>query len=836
MPPAHAPRAGRAGARADGRAGARAGGRPPRGDASIATLQLAIARDGVGLELSAPVEFGAARLIAARSRMIGIGFPVDVSGGVDRFRHRRTELEEAIVAVDQGPAERWLSSVAIGLVDAGSAEARIGWVPPPEVGRSGTPNAWEREERVVWGAGNVRIELATDDAIVACDLAIAAVGSGLAAIGHRVRAIGGLRAPTAVVGAFLARIARVLGGRARGLRVDLSDPIGPAIVEAFAVRGARVPTRGDLVVTTQRVDPESFLVTLRRGGTPAAPSAVFVALEELDRFVGEADAALVAGDHEQAREGYLRALERAPRHRAILARLAELDAHGGRPEAALSWLRDASGRAVRGHDGNDLGRGLLAAELHERTFQSGRARAAWERAARGAQERGETRLAARAWSRAAALTADGDPQLPALLDAALSCDPAGTTARWRRARLSILDGDDDRALEDVQHLEAQARGREPRRRTLMRAAALWLEAGRPDRAVPAWERALRHVPDDREIVAGLGRALLAGGETARGISLLARAAALPGDEHGRIEIVLSLAHGLAEHVGDLPAAIARLREIPRDGAHAAHASALEGACLLAIGDRIGGERAYARAADLVERRLVPAESVGPVRELLVGAAKVARGEGRIALAGRLARAALALSPFDEDLRALAASLGRDDGRDETEARDEEPLTDPGLVPAAPRTIDPVFAFADPEGRRPTPPPSIKPPEPRRDLAEIDWSGAPALAGIFDDLGAASEASADDEARAETLLSRVKADPNDEASVLELTDLLGRLGRDAELFALLSARWEEATDAERVSMAPRQREVLERLAAAAERSGKALEASLYRDAIAMLPTR
>ena len=130
---------------------------PPIQGGTEASLQLAIGREGVGLELPKPLELGPVTLLHARSRMIGVGFPLDVSGGVDRFRHRRTTLEAISMAVEHGPLERWLSSATEGLLGRGTCEVRVAWVAPPDVGVG--ESAPEREERVVWSSGNVRLEL-----------------------------------------------------------------------------------------------------------------------------------------------------------------------------------------------------------------------------------------------------------------------------------------------------------------------------------------------------------------------------------------------------------------------------------------------------------------------------------------------------------------------------------------------------------------------------------------------------------------------------------------------------------------------------------------------------
>ncbi|MCK6589072.1 MAG: hypothetical protein L6Q76_15990 [Polyangiaceae bacterium] len=103
-------------------------------------------------------------------------------------------------------------------------------------------------------------------------------------------------------------------------------------------------------------------------------------------------------------------------------------------------------------------------------------------------------------------------------------------------------------------------------------------------------------------------------------------------------------------------------------------------------------------------------------------------------------------------------------------------------------------------------------------------------GLLQEEGALSEDAAatgvSEEALVDQLAARVRADPSDHESVLELADVLERLGRHLDLLALLSARMEEGGEAVRRELSPRRRRVLEALAFQARAEGKASEAELY----------
>ncbi len=194
---------------------------------------------------------------------------------------------------------------------------------------------------------------------------------------------------------------------------------------------------------------------------------------------------------------------------------------------------------------------------------------------------------------------------------------------------------------------------------------------------------------------------------------------------------------------------------------------------------------------MLEARPPHADDRKPLVELLLGAAIAVR-EDDPGLGLRAALAGLALDPQHQNLATLVQALGRGRSEDDDE---EPPATDPGR-----------------DGHGPLP--SIPPPR-----------------MLLEDLPLAEDDDA--EAQAESLLARVKANPEDDAAIDALVDVLGRLGRDFGLFALLAARWDDADAEQRRVLRPRQEAVLRRMAEAAERDGRVAEGQVYRDAIARL---
>jgi len=700
-----------------------------------AELRLAIARDGLGIELGSPVRLGALELTELAVTMPGVRFPVDVSGGVQRFRHRR------------GVLERMTFEVAPDALVSGAAPRLRGLLGEK------TPSVWLAVRP--WGA---TVGISDDDLgrALAFELAVDAFEDELRVTPFGARGLG-LHAPAVALAAQA--IAGVIGRVARreGARFVIEGAPARIARAVLPDAGARAPDCRGARFSAITCAADAWIFHVSRGAA-ATPPPEAVRAREAAELSREADDARVEGDYERARALDLYALERAPRAAEVCRRVADLDRlAGGRAEAARALLADASSPTYAGPLAAEL-----ALEAHDPT-------SAIASLLRAAEEEIVPALAALALERAAQTAPDASDAL-AWLDRAIARAPTSTRLHWTRAAARVSLGRLRDALGDIEEIEAMTRGAEAKHEVWRRAATLWTTAGHAAEARALFERALRFVPDDPKALAGLGLAMIAHGKAARGVALLSRAlqraerARLPASEIA--PLTLSLARALESELGDRPAAIARVRAIGSATREAIVARGLEGRWRAALGDKSGASLAYAQMRDLCS---ASGEGSGTdeSRSLLLEAAvfeRKARGD----LPAAQAHLAVALRLFPRD--ASVGSAYRDVG---------DALSTPGL---------------------PRPP---------------------------------SDPAPSDEALADELLRKYQASPTDDGVVDELSAVLTRLGRSHEVLALLAARWEDASPADRERLAPAQLEGLARLERDARARGHDHEAQLFRDAIAKL---
>ncbi len=694
-----------------------------------------------------------------------VKFPVDVSGGVARFCHRRGELVRMSLELPHRRLERLLKQKLRGLLGTSA------------------PAVW-----VGLAAEGAAIAVSDPDGpTLAFDVLCAVSGDGVRLVIEEARGIG---LPRPALALAMVAMTSLLDGHAsrEGATFVVREIPSRIARRLLPEAGVRVPSSEGMTLTSVAGASDAWVVQFTRGGVPAAPTARVALALETATLLSEADDQTLHDAAQEARETALRILSRAPRHVATVVRLADLDrAAGDRAETALATLETALGD-------EDVARSLLRAAL---SSQRGDARGAEEAFRFAAEAESVPLLAARAFE-AAARQAQQPERAVVLLDMAIARYPSCTSARLLRLEHRLALGRVDDAFADAEELEAQAASPRARYEVWKRCADVFLAAGLRSRAARLYERALRFLPNDAMAVAGLGRALVAQGSAPRGVRLLVRALELLGEAPSRERdaVILDLATALSAALGDAPAAIARLESVEDASPIAFEARALEAKLRADIGDLPGASFAWARLRSAFER-IRGADDLEPQKASLAAhLASAARFElevhGDARSAQRHAQAAIGLAPRDAAIGELFRKCS------------EGVATLEGAVLPARAT-----------------------PEPSAPL--LASPGAPAPAAHQAPAHAPSPVEVDEgalDARAAELTSRLQGDPTNDAIADELLDLLMRLGRPHEVFALISARVDDASPERRPALRARQRAVVTDLARDARARGNDAEAALF----------
>ncbi|WP_437285604.1 tetratricopeptide repeat protein [Sorangium sp. So ce406] len=849
------------------RALAPGGGAAPRPPDDRPVLRLAVSKGALAIELGEPFALGPLRVTELVVRLAGIRFPVDLSGGVARFRHRRGQLARIAVEAQGSDLAGWAAPRLRGFFGEGTPQLLIA---PIEDG--------------------ALVALRSGETALAFEVAVAPGERALRLLPERARGVGLEAPPHALALRALSLIAGAHGRLVEGA-VVLDAAVERIVRVLLPAAGARAPAVGGVQWTAVAAEAGRFRAEGALGEMPPALSDRALRALEAAELAGAADELALAGGLDQARYHYLSALERAPRHPEISGRLAWLDlVIGDRAEGALSTVVEA----MPAVDAGLLGGALLEAV--------GDRDGAFSALARAAHAEPYGPLAALAWLRAARLADTFDVRLDAL-NLGVARAPGLESLRWARLEARLDVADVRGALADAEHLEAAARGPDARHAVYRRAAEMVLARGHAADARALFERALRYAPESPDAVAGLARSLRAAGEGRRALDLLARARALAarsgaGGESARA-LDLELARGLAEIAGDLPAAVARVRAIPPGEPEALEARLLEGRWCAELGDLGGASVALGRLRDAVElalqgraaddagsargRGALLGEGHAAVAAMLAEAAEIEeRSRGDLLAAQRHLGLALRLRPRDPGIRAsfrrvsgeiaphqaappaADASIPSPQRPRAAEQRIEVHVSAPRrrTLPPEPVVIAPAPAAPPVVPRPPVVPtpvdrglidrPRVAPTPVDRGLLDRP-PVAPADPGLIEELPTLDNADTstelnapgppsvtlaegqspllrgfalDDELLADRLADRLRADPTDQGVAMALADVLARLGRDLDLLALLSARMDEGDEATRQEIAPRRRDVLARLAARARSEGRDAEAELY----------
>lgn len=719
-------------------------------------LRLTATKGGIGIELSRPQTLGPLRVTELQWSLPGLSFPLDLSGGVREFRHRRGVLQHVVLEVELTALAAWFATrlrdclggltsavslwgveggLGVGVVGAaGAAAFELLWVPTAEVGRC---------------------------------------------VVSRPRTAGDLPGPAiATVLPLVDSIVTKLGKR-RGRTVDFGAVVGELVRGLLPALGVRVPSVSAMWLSA--LDFDGDVLTLRADvGEPSSPwPPSSVAALELANLASGADESLVAGRVDEARAGYMTALEKAPRHPELCHVIAAIDKdYAERCEAALGLLVEA----LAATDFGCVGAELLA--------QTGDVEGAMLAIEKQARTEPYPPLAALLWLRASQLVGDSTQQLRAL-DQALAVCPSSLPTRWARFHARVQLGDLNGAVADAEHVEAACVGAASKHQAILTAAREMRAVGFVQPARRLFERALRYVPKDVEATLGLARCFAAEGNARRALLLLQRCAELV-DEQSELYGVaqLELAEQLANGSRDLPQAIARARRVAGAGETTARARALEGRWRDQLGDFAGAAMAFARLRDTVA---VMPQASPACTPLLLEAARFFELRDDPRAAERHLSLALALAPGNSEVldrfRSVSGKLSAV-GVPSLQSPPQVSLSPDSAQP--PRSTGGVLQNVDPD-------------------SDPDWA-----------IEAESEAD-----RLQTLMSSGQALDDDQLT--RLCTLLQQLERLDELYALLSARHEEADPAEREQLVPSLVSTLEGLERRARERGDDDEAELYASA-------
>lgn len=605
-------------------------------------MRLAVAGGSLGLELYESVPLGPVSVEALSWSLPELKFPVDLSGGVELFRHRRGRLEHLRI---RSSFEQLATYLRPRLREAlGKAHA--------------APRLWP----VAQGVG---VGLAGEQGALAFELLFAPTGADARFVVASARGAGGVTVPLA----HALRVTDTLFGEQgeRSGRIVRVRDLGRRIARRVAPRlGARAPSAAHSSIEMLHVDERGVELRLRSGGTPPELRTAVVRALELAQLCAEADDALARGEVERARSSYVSALESAPRHPEVTAIVAQIDTeHGERGEAALGMLVECMPATRFG----PTGARLLA--------KMGDQRGAREAVSSAASQEVYPPLAACLWHELAQLSEHAAERSHAL-DRAVAAAPSLASVRWARLEARAAAGNRNGAVADAESLEAAARGARQRHDVLNRAGHVLVGRGLPRTAGQLFERSLRYLPDDPDATFGLARSLLQTGAPSRAIVLLERTielAAAQGTECSGALVELSKL--LAERLRDLPQAIARVTRVSAASDLRQEALALEGRWRSRLGDLRGASLAYARLREACEMAGSKAGMPEAVHWLTEAAELERRSLGDLAAAERHLAAALRLSPTDRKVRRLYRRAAGDLARQEPHS-DSPPMSDSSI--------------------------------------------------------------------------------------------------------------------------------------------------------------
>ena len=397
-------------------------GSPSRVDERL-PLCLSANRGHLGLELCEPVELGPLVIENLVLAFENLRFPLDLSGGVPAFRHRRGQLQRISISVDLVRLKQWLEPRIRSVVGALDRPLNLWFT------NTGIGFGWVRESSAI--AGQVHWVPRGSDARLVID------------------GVRGIDSDQIIVAKAIHTLDAALSDKfSRRGRIWTSHQVGRKISRLLLpAGGARAPSADSVnfgLMMSPDVDRVRIELDTSIEENPLAPSVVRAL--ELAELVANADDALVRGDLSKAREEYVRALEQAPRHRELVLIIAEIDLlAGGREHAALGLVNETLPA---------ISAGRIGAELLQLSGDRNGALEALDSTIRGEHY---APIRALLQMRKASLVSDVPSRVKSL-DEAVAAAPTLTAVRWVRFEARAERGDVEGALADAQFIEISTGG------------------------------------------------------------------------------------------------------------------------------------------------------------------------------------------------------------------------------------------------------------------------------------------------------------------------------------------------------------------------------------------
>ncbi|MFN3197933.1 MAG: tetratricopeptide repeat protein [Bradymonadia bacterium] len=510
---------------------------------------------------------------------------LDMSSGVERFRHHRTRLEQVAVYAHEGALSAWVSQQLDGRVfEDVEARAHEGdlVVAGALTGPPTVPFLARLHLEPVYLSGERSLVVSVYECRIFGPASLNPLSLGAALLGA-----GGL------------------SERLSGPTCAVIDPLDVLLIEICAQLGWKVPERRAVRLTS--VDASGGRLRLAAGrpegrikGARAVDATAHASAVRYRRFMADYEAKTLyasveqlagSGATEAAIEAYERQLEIHPEHPFLVRRLMQLTT--GRAESHHRAQRLVRGHLSRYADDLDA-LAALAGTLGARG-EVEEAAESLKRLAAVARERGDVIEAAQALWGAGCLLQQADPQgAIRALKQALELRRRLPGALRVLAELQQRVGDWTSALETREQLLAVETDPDRRRGLLRDLGRLALEgAGDTESAAVYFSRVLDDAPEDLDALVGLARAHERGGRVLAAAQALDRAAQIrqqAGEVEAAAALLVELGRLWSEVDGD-EGATAKLRYRQALMLSPGHAGALVGLARIC---EIAGEPQQAR--------------------------------------------------------------------------------------------------------------------------------------------------------------------------------------------------------------------------------------------------